>query len=91
MEGDIHEEACFGGCCSARLGCPAATAVAGGRAEREAMGSGQTAGNGGTQSHRDYGVSYVMSAWPLIKLANRRKRRDAKSWGLRFLLCQPDC
>nr|WP_300786694.1 hypothetical protein [uncultured Acetatifactor sp.] len=53
VEGDIHEEACFGGGCSARLGCPAATAVAGGRAEREAMGSGQTAGNGGTQSHRD--------------------------------------
>ena len=52
MEGDIHEEACFGGGCSARPVCPAATAIAGGRAEREAMGSGQTAGNGGTQSHR---------------------------------------
>ncbi|WP_300815654.1 hypothetical protein [uncultured Acetatifactor sp.] len=53
VEGDIHEEACFGGGCSARPVCPAATAIAGGRAEREAMGSGQTAGNGGTQSHRD--------------------------------------
>ena len=50
MEGDIHEEASFAGGCSARPVCPAATAIAGGRAEREAMGSGQTAGNGGTQS-----------------------------------------